>query len=76
MVNGHYIHFSKNKYNKLTAIVLIHLFRPPHASRCELMEQPAMLPTTDYIYSYCYHLLVPPARLQSYRVLVLELQAR
>ena len=29
MVNGHYIHFCKNKYNKLTSILLTHLFRPP-----------------------------------------------
>ena len=29
MVNGHYIHFYKNKYNKLTPVLLIHLFRPP-----------------------------------------------
>ena len=29
MANGHYIHFYKNKYNKLTPILLIHLFRPP-----------------------------------------------
>ena len=28
MVNGHYIHFYKNKY-KLTPILLIHLFQPP-----------------------------------------------
>ena len=29
MVNPHYIHFYKNKYNKLTPLLLIHLFRPP-----------------------------------------------
>ena len=29
MVNGHYIHFYKNKYNKLTPILLIHLFWSP-----------------------------------------------
>ena len=49
MVNGHYIHLYKNKYNKLTLILLIHLFQPPHASKGEWMEQPALLPTTDYI---------------------------
>ena len=35
MVNGHYIHFYKNNYNKLTPILLIHLFWPPHASVSE-----------------------------------------
>ena len=29
MVNPHYIHFYKNKYNKLTPLLLIHLFRQP-----------------------------------------------
>ena len=33
MVNGHYIHFYKNKYNKLTPILLIHLFWPPMEAR-------------------------------------------
>ena len=50
MVNGHYIHFYKNKYNKLTPILLIHLFRPPHAR--EWMEQPALLPTNYWLYCY------------------------
>ena len=27
----------------------MHLFRPLHASKCELMEEPALLPTTDNI---------------------------
>ena len=49
MVDGHYLHFYKNKYNTLTPISLIHLFRPPHATKCEWLEQPAPLPTTDYI---------------------------
>ena len=45
MVNGHYIHFYKNKYNKLTPILLIHLFiSATHARKCEWMEQPALLP--------------------------------
>ena len=29
MVNGHYIHFYKKKYNKLTPLLSIHLFRSP-----------------------------------------------
>ena len=45
MVNGHCIHFYKTKYNKLTPILLIHLFRPPHASEIEWMEQRTVLPT-------------------------------
>ena len=49
MVNGHYIHFYKNRYNKLNPILLVHLFLPPYASKCERMEQPALLPTTDHI---------------------------
>ena len=45
MVNGHYIHFYKNKYNKLTPILLIHLFiSATHARKCEWMEQTALLP--------------------------------
>ena len=35
MVNGRYIHFFKNKYNKLTPILSIYLFWPPRASKCE-----------------------------------------
>ena len=35
MVNRHYIHFFKNKYKKLTPILLIYLFWPPRASKCE-----------------------------------------
>ena len=50
MVNGHYIHFYKNKYNKLTPILLIHLFWPPHGSKCEWMEQPALLLTVKRSY--------------------------
>ena len=35
MINGHYIYFYKNKYNKLPPMLLIHLFWSPHASKGE-----------------------------------------
>ena len=38
MVNGHYIHFYKNKYNKLTPILLIHLFQHPMQASVEGTE--------------------------------------
>ena len=50
-VNGQwYIHFYKNKYNKLTPILLIHLFRSPYASQCEWTEwnNLLLLPATDW----------------------------
>lgn len=53
MVNGHYIHFFKNKYNKLTPILLIHLFWPPRASKCEWNS-------SEWNNLLCYLLLIIP----------------
>ena len=49
MVNGHCIHFYKNKYNKLIPILLIHLFQ--HTPRCKRVNETTCsdLLTTDYI---------------------------
>ena len=66
MVNGHYIHFYKDKYNKLTPIYIINTFiSATHPSKCEWMEQPALLPWNGaisiklslkkkFIYSYIF----------------------
>ena len=49
MVNGHYIHFYKNKYNNVTPILLIHLFwSPMEASVSEWNN----LLCNKFIYSY------------------------
>ena len=95
MVNGHYIHFYKNRYNKVNPILLVHLFLPPCASKCEWMEQPLSVTyywsyiiiskskcvlnsaSQSYSFSHCtLRSLSPNPVPKSYRVLVLELQAR
>ena len=44
MTIGHYIHFYKNKYNKLTPILLIHLFRPPMQASVSEWNNPLCYP--------------------------------
>ena len=62
MVNGHYIHFYKNKYNKLTPILLIHLFwSPMQASVSEWNNLLCYHQTGLFQSTFLLHTLFTPA---------------